>query len=64
MSSIQLYKIIVRCEQRDDPCRPSTHHVMGSLKNNNVVYVTSKGSDQPAQTRRLIGAFASRLNIL
>ena len=31
---------------------------------NNVVRATSKGSDQPAHTRRLIRAFASRLNIL
>ena len=31
---------------------------------NNVVCVTSKGSDQPAQTRNLIRAFARRLNIL
>ena len=33
---------------------------------NNVVhvYATSKGSDQPAHTRRLIRGFASRLNIL
>ena len=31
---------------------------------NNVVYATSKVSDQPAHTRSLIGAFASRLNIL
>ena len=30
---------------------------------NNVVCATSKGSDQPAHTRRLIRAFASRLNI-
>ena len=29
---------------------------------NNVVYATSKGSDQPAHTRSLIRAFASRLN--
>ena len=29
---------------------------------NNVVCATSKGSDQPAQTRSLIRAFASRLN--
>ena len=28
---------------------------------NNVVCVTSKASDQPAHTRRLIRAFASRL---
>ena len=31
---------------------------------NNVVCATSKGSDQPAHTRGLIGAFASRLNII
>ena len=31
---------------------------------NNVVDVTSKGSDQPAHTRSLIRAFASCLNIL
>ena len=30
----------------------------------NVVCATSKGSDQPAHTHRLIRAFASRLNIL
>ena len=31
---------------------------------NNVVCATSKASDQPAQSRSLIRAFASRLNIL
>ena len=31
---------------------------------NNVVCETSKASDQPAHTRSLIRAFASRLNIL
>ena len=31
---------------------------------NNMVYATSKGSDQPALTRRLIRAFASPLTIL
>ena len=31
---------------------------------NNVVCVTSKGSDQPAHTRSLIRGFAGRLNIL
>ena len=31
---------------------------------NNVVCATSKSSDQPAHTRSLIRAFASRLNIL
>ena len=33
MSNIQLYKIIVRCEQRDGPPRPSAHHVTSKLKN-------------------------------
>ena len=31
---------------------------------NNVVCVTSKASDQPAHTRSLIRAYASRLNII
>ena len=31
---------------------------------NNVVCATSKASDQPAHTRSLIRAFASRLNIM
>ena len=31
---------------------------------NNVVCETSQASDQPAHTRSLIRAFASRLNIL
>ena len=31
---------------------------------NNEVCATSKGSDQPAQTRSLIRAFTSRMNIL
>ena len=31
---------------------------------NNGVYATSKASDQPAQTRSLIRAYASRLSIL
>ena len=31
---------------------------------NKVVCATSKGSDQPAHTRSLIRAFASRLNVL
>ena len=31
---------------------------------NNVVCATSKASDQPAHTRSLFRAFASRLNIL
>ena len=31
---------------------------------NNVVCATNKGSEQPAHTRSLIRAFASRLNVL
>ena len=31
---------------------------------NNVVFTINKGSDQPARTRSLIRAFASRLNII
>ena len=31
---------------------------------NNVVCATSKASDQPAHTRRLIRAFANRLSII
>ena len=31
---------------------------------NNVVFATSKASDQPAHTRSLIRVFASRLNIM
>ena len=31
---------------------------------NNVVFATSEASDQPAHTRSLIRAFASRLSIL
>ena len=30
-SNKQLYEIIVRCEQRDGPPRPSAHHVTGRL---------------------------------
>ena len=45
-----------------------THTIENSLElwhgiSNNVVCATSKGSDQPAHTRNLIKAFASRLNI-
>ena len=33
-STIQLYKIIVKCEQWDGPPRPSAHHITGRLKKN------------------------------
>ena len=32
ISNIQLYIIIVRCEQRDCPPRPSAHHVTERFK--------------------------------
>ena len=34
------------------------------VTSNNVVCATSKASDQPAHTRSLIRAFASRMSIL
>ena len=43
----------------DASTQGGTHEV-----SNNVVCATSKVSDQPAHTRSLIKAFASRLNIL
>ena len=58
------------CRNRPDS---NQHHLWSSRSelnepqheiSNNVVCVTSKGSDQPAHTRRLIRAFARRLNIL
>ena len=38
--------------------------VRHEISNNNVVCATSKASDQPAHTRSLIKAFATRLDIL
>ena len=53
------------------PTFPLLISVMCSLKyeqryeiSNNVIYATSKGSDQHAHTRSLIRAVACRLNIL
>ena len=40
-STIQPYKIIVRCEQRDGPPRPSAHHVTGRLKKKKKKKITS-----------------------
>ena len=40
------------------------HNELGNKISNNVVYATSKASDQPAHPWVLIRAFASRLNIL
>ena len=45
------------------PKRRETYEPCHEISNN-VVCATSKGSDQPAHTRSLIGAIASRLNIL
>ena len=45
---------IIAIKNNIEPC----HEI-----SNNVVCATSKGSDQPAHMRRLIRAFASRLNI-
>ena len=42
----------------------SRRHMSRHEISNNVVCATGKGSDQPAHTRRLIRAFASRFNIL
>ena len=41
------------------PPPPSGHEI-----SNNVVWATSKASDQPVHTHSLIRAFASRLDIL
>ena len=45
---------------------PTTHFLNKPVNeiSNNVVCATSKGSDQPAHTRSLIRAFASRLGML
>ena len=42
----------------------SRRHMSRHEISKNVICATSKGSDQPAHTRRLIRAFASRFNIL
>ena len=44
-------------------CNKRTYYEPLHEISNNVVCATSKGSDQPAHTRRLIRAFATRLNI-
>ena len=51
------------CSLRDYNLSNSTYEPRHEISNN-VVCVTSKASDQPAHTRSLIRAFASRLNIL
>ena len=54
-----LLKICTRLQARRKRITEPRHEI-----SNNVVCATSKGSDQPAHTRSLIRAFASRLNIL
>ena len=49
------YKLTSYCDIKQE----QVHEI-----SNNVVCATSKASDQPAHTRSLIRAFASRLNIL
>ena len=58
---------------KDRFCRVPAHMFMKSFTpvfepwleiSNSVVCATSNASDQPAHTRRLIRAFASRLHIL
>ena len=44
-------------------CSSKTYEPVHEIFNNRVC-VTSKASDQPAQTRSLIRAFASRLGVL
>ena len=60
---IVLFKKIKTC-QRDCLCARDGINEPRHEISNNVVYATSKGSDQPAHTRSLIRAFASSLNIL
>ena len=63
-----IYKISVkmRCVIKGLHCTSiyrSTYEPRHEISNN-VAFATSKGSDQPAHTPRLIRAFASCLNIL
>ena len=55
-----LYKIFLDITESQQKRTIEPRHEIS----NNVVCATSKGSDQPAHTRSLIRAFASRLNIL
>ena len=48
----------------DQPGWASAQFELQHEISNNVVYATSKTSDQPAHTRSLIRAIASRWNIL
>ena len=54
---------LTECRPTVDPSGITAYEPWYEISNN-VVCATSKGSDQPAHTRRLIRAFASRLNSL
>ena len=56
--SLPLYNITDALTMKDTKIEPQ-HEI-----SNNVVCATSKVADQPAHTRSLIRAFASRLDIL
>ena len=53
------FKILLQCYVDGESAFEPRHEI-----SNNVVYANSKASDQPAHTRSLIRALASRLNIL
>ena len=58
-SQLRIFKIMMIPED----CFCQKHEPVHEISNN-VVCATSKASDQPAHTRSLIRAFASRLSIL
>ena len=72
--SKQSVNFSVQMKRMAQSCKWMAHHltILSTLSSNeqwhensnNVVCATSKGSDQPAHTRRLISAFANPLNIL
>ena len=63
-------ELAAKYKQKTQKHEEQLHPEMGKLFesvheiSNNVVCATSKASDQPAHTRSLIRAFASRLTIL
>ena len=57
-----VYKYLLHL-QKDKMSREKLNEPVHEISNN-VVCANSKASDQPAQTRSLIRAFASRLSIL
>ena len=61
--NIKLWDILGCFHYILNPPRISLNEPLHEISNN-VVCVTSRASDEPAHTRSLIRAFASRLNIL